>query len=409
MRSRSLVGVLAVTAMLIWGVGSARATGQSRRKPLDKAEQTVLLSLLKAVDEAQAGAASSDDDLDWSPSVLKSRNDTAYVPFTLTLNGPPDLFKSAGMYVRVVSRHDEMTAVGEHSFIRDALAHGGDVAPKSAETVFLGPGEMPIGGPGVSSSRPSIQGPSEASARLALQQKEFERQKAEQEKTKNAAETKRHDPLFFPFEDYYFLDVKNARGTDSRAIERALALPAGEYDVYIALADRTRTKNGGTTSVVKRRLTVPDFWNERLAVSSLMLVNEVRALNAPLAEQQQVERPYALGRVEMVPVASSLFASSDALSVALQICNYGAPDSRLTVEYAFYRIAGDTRQFFNATPPQHLGDGDLPKTTGWSTQAFTMQRVALNTFSPGVYELEITVRDHLTLSTATNTVTFTIR
>jgi hypothetical protein len=53
-------------------------------------------------------------------------------------------------------------------------------------------------------------------------------------------------------------------------------------------------------------------------------------------------------------------------------------------------------------------DADLPPANPWTTQAFAMQSVSLASFPPGEYELEGTVRDRLTRTTASGTVAFTI-
>jgi hypothetical protein len=219
-------------------------------------------------------------------------------------------------------------------------------------------------------------------------------------------ETKERDPYLYPFEEYYFVDLKSPRAADPRVIERALSLPPGEYDLFIGLVDRAKLKTSSPL-IVKRTVTVPNFWNDQLALSSLILVSDVHALKAAFAVPQQVEHPYALGRTEIVPVVTSSFTPSEAISVVFQMCNYGAPDADLTADYTFYRTDG-TRRLFNRTDSQQYADADLPPASAWTTQAFAMQTVALQTFPPGEYELEVSVRDRLTRATAKATVAFTV-
>lgn len=159
--------------------------------------------------------------------------------------------------------------------------------------------------------------------------------------------------------------------------------------------------------ILKRTITVPDFWNDRLALSSLILAKDVRPLKAPLAGPQQIEHPYPLGQTEVVPVRTPSFTTDDVLSVVFQMCNYGAPDADLTAECNFYRTDG-TRRLFNRSDPQQYADADLPPPGAWTTQAFAMQTVPLQPFPPGRYELEVSVRDRLTRSTAKETVAFTV-
>ena len=49
-----------------------------------------------------------------------------------------------------------------------------------------------------------------------------------------------------------------------------------------------------------------------------------------------------------------------------------------------------------------------PPTDPFETQAFATQAVSLRTFPPGLYELEVTVRDRLTRRTAARSVAFTV-
>jgi hypothetical protein len=393
--------------LLAW-LSPARAADPPRRRPLDPNQRAALMSLITAVDAAQQRDTDPDAPLAWSHHILKSRDQTAYVPFRLTLDAEAEAFKSTAMYVRAVSRHDGVRTSDEHSSVRDWLARGGDAPPPRTETVFVGPGELPIGGPAARSSRQSIQAAAEASAILGLQQRAYEKQKEAEEAAKKKVEKRERDPYLFPFEEYYFFDLKPARGGDPRLVERALSLPPGDYDVYVALLDRARQKTG-SPAILHRTVNIPDYWDDRLALSSLILISGINALKAPLPPDRQIERPYTLGRTEVVPVSTHAFTTSDVLSVVFQICNYGAPDADLTAEYNFFHDVNGTRRLFNRTPPQHLTDDDLPPPSPWETQAFTSQSVPLNSFPPGTYELEVTVRDRLTRAVAKENVTFMVR
>jgi hypothetical protein len=290
--------------------------------------------------------------------------------------------------------------------MRERLLRG-DPPPPRTETVWVGAGEMPVGGPGASSGRQTTQAVTGASTVLALQERAFEKQKAAEEEAKKKAETKGHDPFLFPFEEYYFFDMKSARAGEPRIVQRALALPPGEYDIYVGLLDRERAKTSSPV-VTKHTVTVPDFWNDRLAVSPLMLVSDVHVLKAPLKSDEQEARPYTLGLTEMTPRLTRSFTPDDPLSVVFQICNYGAPDSDLVVEYNFYSVANGARTLFNRTPPQRYSDQELPPAGGWESQTLAFQSVSLQTFPPGPYELEVAVKDRLTRGSATSSTMFTV-
>ncbi len=381
-------------------IAALRAADGPIRKPLATDERAALLALIKAVDLAQETDVVAPIDLPWTADVLKSI-DSAYVPFRLGLAALPDGLKSAAMYVRVVSRHDGFRSTEESSSLREWALRGGVAPPRPMETVVFNPGELPIGGPGVSSSRRSVAAPAEASAILSMQQKQYEKEKAAAEAERARAETARRDPYRFPFEEYYFFDAKSGR------VERAMAVPPGEYDVFVGLVDRSRVKTS-TPVVVRHRITVPDFWNLELRLSDLMLVSDVRTLNAPLKPQDQIEHPYTWGRAEVVPTGTTL-SRNDVLSVVYQICNYGAPDTDVTADYRFYwRIGGDWK-LFNRTDTQQFDGRDLPAAIGWETQGFVMQSVPLQPFTTGDYKLEVVVKDRLTRQTATQSILFTVK
>ena len=403
MRSWTL-GALVFPLLLVLPSASAGAADPSRRKPLSPEERNAVLTLIKAVDLAQETDVTSDQ-LGWQHHVLKAPHTTAYVPFRIEFGALADAIKSGALYVRAVSRHDGLRAKDERSILHDWLLHARDVPARPQESVSVPLGELPVGGPGIGSRRDSIAAAAASSAALALQQRALDKQKAADDAAKKRVETPARDPFVVPFEEYYFFDSKS-RGFQAKAIERALVLPPGDYDIFVGLIDRAHVKTSSPT-VIRRTVSVPDLW-EQFAISSLILVSDVQTMAAPLGPQQQSERPYAFGRSEILPRATPAFTTSDALSVVLQVCNYGAPDAELTVEYNFFHDVNGKRTLFNRTEPQVLGDQDLPAPAPWETQAFVMQTVALGSFPPGQYELEVTARDRLTRAVAKNAVAFTV-
>jgi hypothetical protein len=401
MRSRRLVAVLAL--VIVFGAASrgVPAADSPVRRSLGPKEREAILALVKAVDRAQESDLVADEGLAWTSHVLKAGDQTAYVPFRLSMAGAAE-FKSPAMYVRAVSRRDGRRAADEHTYLRDWLLHGGGgVMPRTPETVTVGIGEMPVGGLAISSSRQATAAAAAASAALVMRERDYEKQRRADEEAKKKSETRQRDPLLFPFEEYYFFDQKAGA-----SVERALALPPGEYDVFVAMIDRGRVKTSSPT-IARRTIAIPDFWADRLALSTLILARDIRVLKTPFAAQEQIAHPYAFGHAEVVPVAVPAFTRDDVLTVVYQICNYGAPDADLTAEYTFYRTDG-TRRLFNHTNPQFFADGDLPPPGVWETAAFVTQAVPLEPFPPGQYELDVSVRDRLTRATATGTVAFTV-
>jgi len=297
MRSRFFVGVC-LLAIATWPSDSLKAA-PPKRKLLGPNEREAVLAIVKAVDLAQAVDAISDARLAWDHHILKSGNYTAYVPFTVTAVNAA--YKSTAMYVRAVSRHDGVRSSSEHSYMRDWLLNNRDLMPRQPETVYVGIGEMPVAGIAGASTRQATAAAAAASASLALQQKDLEKQQRAAADAKRKAETRELDPLLFPFEEYFFFDMGSAR-----SVGRALALPPGEYDVYVGLIDRSRIKTS-SPAVVRRTITVPDFWSDQLALSSLILARDIHPLKAPLAAPQQAEHPYTFGAAEVIPATGTLY------------------------------------------------------------------------------------------------------
>jgi len=109
----------------------------------------------------------------------------------------------------------------------------------------------------------------------------------------------------------------------------------------------------------------------------------------------------------VIPATGAVFTTEEALTVVFQICNYGTPDSDLTINYTFYRVDGG-RRLFNRTNPQQFADADLPPAGAWESQAFASRTVPLRPFPAGQYELEVQVSDRLTRATAKAAVVFTV-
>jgi hypothetical protein len=388
-------------ALVLLSAAPAGAADPPVRKPLNTNERAALLALINAVDLAQETDVVSPFEVDWTVDVLKA-NDFAYVPFRLDLGSVADVPKNAAMYVRVVSRHDGYRSTEESSSLRDWVMHGGSGPPEPMRTVVFAVGEAPLGGVAAMSGRQATVQAAQASAILAQNQKQFEREKAAADAARKRAETRQRDPYRFPFEDYYFFDLKGGR------IDRALSVPPGDYDVFVGFVDRGRVKTS-EPKVIHRTIAVPDFWNLELAMTNLMLVGDVRALSAALKPQDQADHPYTWGRVEVQRSSSSTFTRDDVLSVVYQICNYAAPDTDIVAEYTFYHRVDGRRTAFNHTDPQHLTNDDLPPPSNWQTQGFVMQRVPLTPFAPGEYELDVVVKDRLLRATATQSIAFTVK
>ena len=216
------------------------------------------------------------------------------------------------------------------------------------------------------------------------------------------------------FEDGYHV-VVGAPGEDGfHRIRRGFWVPAGEYDVYVALSE-SEVEDGATpaTMMLRRALSVPDLWTDGLATSSVIIAESIESLNAPPAPEQLPANPYTLGTMRIVPKSNQAYLTSDELSMLFLVYNAGMtaagmPD--VTVEYAF-NVQGEAgEEFFNRTSPQMFNERTLPQGFDMNAghQLVAGQAVPLSAFPPADYRLEITVIDNTSGESLTHSVGFSV-
>ena len=364
-RERALFSlVLILVSVSLTGLVLAQQKGKEQKKSYDKAQTQDIRALLKLVDDASAGQpAPSDFQITWQSHYLKARDQKTYVPFTITIE--PGKLTSSGiaMYVRAVKR-------------------GGE-APASAQTA----------------------------------QKDQKDQKKGPE---------------FPFEDVHFIDLKAepAEGAKSAAasagtaapayrFSRALSVPPGEYDVWVAIKERTplNDKDKGATppkaTVFKQALTVPDFWSNEFLTSSIIVAERVEPLAAPIPETERGIHPYAFETMELVPAVANKFSKKGNLSLLFFVYNAGLDTNKkpdVMVEYSFSRKVDGGEKFFNSTVPQKFNAETLPAQFDVAAghQIVAGQEIPLASFPEGDYRLEIKVTDKIGNKTLTENVNLTV-
>jgi len=344
---------LSIVLALIVSV-SVFAQKKDDKKQSDEQKREVQ-ALVKMVDDVAAGQAAPNDlGLAWvREDYLKAQGNKQYAPFAVTVD-PTKATGTLSFYWRVVSKNA--------------------AAPP-----------------------PAADGK--------------DKDKKKDEKDDKKAPPKRPE---FAYEDVSY--VPTSGQTAPMRIQRSFTVPAGAYDVYVAVKEPTsQAKNAppAKASVVKQSITVPDFWNNELTTSSVIVAERIDPLPAPLTPQQQVERPYALGGIEIVPVTDLKISKKAELQTFMIIYNpktdsTNKPD--VLVEYNFYAKAAGAEKFFNKTTPQSLNAQTLPPqfdvAAGHQLQAG--QGVPLASFPEGEYRLEIKVTDKIANKSITRDVNFTV-
>jgi hypothetical protein len=359
------------------------------------------VTLAKDSNNAQLQPTTADAQLVWRNDFLKATNQLIYVPFIVSVESPSKSSTGgttaaaapvAPAGASAPAGATNPTALSaETSKISGAIVAYLRVAPKGAT------GAPPGSEPGKESAK---DGPKDS-----------------KEKKSDAKEAKDKGPVY-PFEDVYFTDLRIAPGQSPR-LSRAFSVPAGNYDVYLAL--RERPMGGGSSQanapvkiyVLKQTLDVPNYWSGDFMTSSVILAEKVEPIPAPLSPDAQRERPYVLGSTEIIPSTDAKFKKAQELGVIFQI--YGAkvgadkkPD--VTIEYNFYTKSADGEKPFNKTPPQQMNSQTLPANFDAEAgyQLVGGQTIPLTSFPEGDYRLEIKVTDNKGTKSLTRDVLFSV-
>src|SRR5215467_11646605 len=163
----------------------------------------------------------------------------------------------------------------------------------------------------------------------------------------------------YAYEDLNTIPLQGGQ-TGPMRISRSFTVVPGNYDVFVVAKETApdkAPKNAPPQKIglIKQTVNVPNLWNDELNTSSVIVAERIDPLAAPLTPQQQGERPYALGTMEIVPATSNKFTKKTELSTFLLIYNTkmdAANKPDVTVEYNFYAKQGGSEKFFNKTNPQ---------------------------------------------------------
>lgn len=203
-------------------------------------------------------------------------------------------------------------------------------------------------------------------------------------------------PSPYAFEDFAQIEPHPAAPGQPIRIMRGVGVPAGSYDLYIALQERGPASP--KTAVLKQPLDVPNYAAD-FSTSSVIMASETRQLPSAITPEQQAERPYSFGTNEIVVSPDHAFKKAQELLILLQIYNPTITTDRkfnVEVTYTFFKQGSGGESRFNATAPQSLtpdtlGPGFDPAAADRSIQAG--QGIPLQSFAEGSYRLEITITD----------------
>jgi len=353
MRIRRRAFILSYAAVFIFSASLlAQQAAVPQQRKLSDAEKKEIQTVLKIVDDAAAGTATPNDlSLEWlRDDLLKAQGNKQYVPFNVSVDPSKVSGGKLSLYRRVVAK--------------DAGAAAAAAAPASAKK----DDKKPV--------------------------------KAE-----------------YAYEDLNLITIPSGQAAPMR-ISRSFTVAPGAYDVFVVAKEPTPEKPKKDTpapkvSVLKQSVDVPDLWNGELNTSSVIVAERIDPLPAPLTPQQQSERPYALGTMEIVPAPNTKFTKKSELSTFLLIYNAktdAANKPDVSVEYNFYAKQAGGEKFFNKTQPQNLNAQTLPPQFDFAAghQLQSGQAVPLASFPAGDYRLEIKITDKISNKTLTRDVNFSV-
>ena len=198
-------------------------------------------------------------------------------------------------------------------------------------------------------------------------------------------------------------------------ISRAFTAPAGDYDVYVALAEKADVTSSAPRAVVhKETVHVPDL-KSALATSSVIVADtiEIDRENRRLNFEQQLDEPYRLWGNRITPAFATLYKRTGKLSLIFLVYNAalganGKPD--VEVQYDVYRRAGDGQSFVTKTNPELFNSETLPRAFSAASGDVIIagRQVPLARFNDGEYRLKIVVTDKIAKQSLIRDVDFAV-
>ena len=187
------------------------------------------------------------------------------------------------------------------------------------------------------------------------------------------------------------------QATQGSAIyQKQVSLTPGVYRLTVAAKDVI----GGNTTTYEQRLDVPRFEDDQLAMSSLVLADEIQKLPTTSIGTG----PFVIGANKVRPRVNGKFRRDEPLYFYLQLYNFQTDEITHKPEGEIqYEVVK------NGTNEKVLDfSEDLTALTGGAAQMLLEKRLPLANFAPGDYTLKIKVTDKMRNETLSPTASFTV-
>jgi hypothetical protein len=390
---------LVTNVVVVFGCLAFATAAAAQPPELSKDQRALLLTVVQAVDAAAATAPTPE--ASWPVHVLRASDGSHYVAFSVEPGGDLKLPTAPiPLYVRLATAiPDAVTTSPERSAVRDWLA-GKRVDPRLLPDRGIALGDMPQMGATANLARrnPGDPGLNDLQAMSLERQRERERQ-AEADRKRRADLEKSALGLreMLPFEDFDMASSSTA-ADGTRLVSRAFTAGPGTYDLFIGWADTT--VNPPRVRVMRRSLNLPPAFSSQLALSSVIVADNVQGRAVPYPPSAQAAHPYAIGATEITPARDAVFSRDESLSVAFQVINaqpsaLGKPD--VTVTFQVVKLEGDRELPVASLNPQNYTEASMPAEFDLRLghPLFVAVGAPLATLARGTYRLKIAVNDRL--------------
>lgn len=206
-------------------------------------------------------------------------------------------------------------------------------------------------------------------------------------------------------------------------VTRAIALPPGDYELFVAVKERSAAPAAAPASppatpsarsgLLRHAVLAPDFNKPELQTSSVILATTVEPVSGQLTPAEQEANPYVFGPMRIVPSKDGRFGKNNELQVIFWVygatAEAGKPD--VLIDFNFHLKQPDgTEKYFNKTQPQELNAKTLPPEFNIAAghQLPGSLIIPMAPFPAGDYRLEIKVTDKPSGKAVTQNVTFTV-
>jgi hypothetical protein len=158
----------------------------------------------------------------------------------------------------------------------------------------------------------------------------------------------------------------------------------------------------GNVGTIEKAFTVPEYDDETLAASSLILSDKLESVST----RDLGKGPFVIGSTKLRPSVSEVFHKGGTMSLYIQIYNLQADEMThkpsAAIEYVVQK-AGESGGVLRLTEKAE----DIP---GAHPRQMTLAKILpLNTLAPGRYTLRVNVTDNVANRSITSAVSFTVQ